>query len=207
MIGELVAEYEQAGYDVELVPPQHRLPVFLEGFYPDFVATRGSEKVVVDIRSAVKVRPVNYWREAANAVRQHQTEGWKFKYSVDLQPSETFDGISLEDIVAQLGEAEKLESEGRFSSSLLITWAALELVMRWAVDANRVKVPDYTPARLISNLYSDGVLDRGEYDLLVKYLTISHDRPWEILGQIVVDDLKKLRALARRLLLPASDAT
>src|SRR5260370_15654098 len=70
-------EYKERGYAVTVSPPPKRLPEFLSKFTPDIVAEGPNESVVIEVKSASKVRGVNYWKELSSVVRQHP--GWRFE--------------------------------------------------------------------------------------------------------------------------------
>jgi hypothetical protein len=205
---EGVAEsYEDQGYDILFAPSEAQLPDFLVGFYPDAIATRANDHVVIEIKSDSKVRPEDYWLNLAKAIQTHRNTGWALRLLVDHQPAESWESISLEDIESQVHEAYKQTREGATNGALLLAWAALEAAMRWTVDINRIEVSDYSAPRLISSLYADGVLERDEYDLLAKYVRVRHSAAHGFRSRANPQEVEQLCELVLRLArLPGKDA-
>ena len=163
---DIAEEYKQRGYKVTISPPPNRLPKFLGNFRPDIVAVGPNESVIVEVKSSNKVRGTDYWRKLSSIVQQHP--GWRLELVVnDASRSQKQETINKELINERLQEGQQLSKQGMLAASLLITWSAAEAAMRLASKKYEIDLPDLRPATVISRLYSDGLLERSEYDFLL----------------------------------------
>lgn len=168
---DIAEEYKQRGYKVTVSPSPNRLPKFLSKFRPDIVAEGPNESVVVEVKSSNKVRGTDYWRELSSIVQQHP--GWRLELVVnDTSKSQKPETINKEIINERLQEGQQLSKQGMLAASLLITWSAVEAAMRLASKKYEIDLPDLRPATVISRLYSDGLLERREYDFLLECMRI-----------------------------------
>jgi glycerol-3-phosphate cytidylyltransferase-like family protein len=161
-----VAEkYRQLGYKVTISPPSKNLPRFLSKFRPDIVAEGPEESVVVEVTPSVKTRSAAYWKELSRVVQEHPR--WRLELITDASKHRMHQPMNKELARKRLLEGQRLAEQGMLAASLLITWSAVEAAMRLAAKENEIDLPDQRPAVLISRLYTDGVLERQEYDFLV----------------------------------------
>ena len=197
---DIAEDYKQRGYKVYVSPPAKRLPRFLSRFSPDIVAEGPNESVVVEVKSTARLRGTEYWKQLYSAVQQHP--GWRLELVIDnVWNRPTPKTINERQIEDRLQEGHRLTEQGMLAASLLITWAALEAAMRLASKNNEVELPDFRPQTLISRLYSDGLLERKEYDFLLDAMRVRnavahgfHE------GRIRLTLLKRLQRLTQRLL-------
>lgn len=201
---EIAEEYKQRGYRVTIAPPSKRLPRFLGKFRPDMVAEGPNESVVIEIKSSPKVRGLTYWKELSDAVHRHP--GWRLELVVQnpLRPR-TPQTIDTEVVQERLKEGQQLSDQGMLAAALLITWSAAEAAMRSVTKDYEIDLPDLRPTTVISRLYTDGVLEREEYDFLVRCM---HSRNAVAHGfndeKITLASIKRLGLIALRLLSGAS---
>jgi REase_AHJR-like protein len=197
---DIAEEYKQRGYKVYVSPPPKRLPKFLSKFRPDIVAEGPNESVVIEVKSSGKVRGTDYWKELSSVVQQHP--GWRLELIVNdtttRQPPET---INKELIKERLKEGQQLAEKGMLAASLLITWSAAEAAMRLASKHYEIELPDLRPATVISRLYSDGLLERDEYDFLLDCMRVRNAVAHGFYeGRIKLSFLKRLQRITLRLL-------
>lgn len=195
-----VAEkYRQLGYKVTVSPPSKELPRFLSKFRPDIVAEGPDESVVVEVTSSAKERGAAYWKELSRVVQRHPR--WRLELIADASRRRMGQTMTKELAKTRLVEGQRLADQGMLAASLLITWSAAEAAMRLAAKENEIDLPDQRPAVVISRLYTDGVLERKEYDFLVDLFgvrnAVAHGFYQEKLRKTV---LKKLQQIALRLL-------
>jgi hypothetical protein len=221
---EIAEEYKRRGYRVTVAPTSNQLPRFLSKFRPDIVAEGPHESIVIHVlkptpksakQSAAQwpyeptvmeaklpgqQRDINYWKKLSSVVRRHP--GWRHELVLD-DPSrrDMPETISQELIQERLQEGQRLAEQGMVAASLLITWSAAEAAMRLAGQGYELDLPDWRPATVISRLYTDGVLEREDYDFLLECLQIRNAVAHGFYeGRIRLHILKKLRQLALRLL-------
>ena len=197
---DIAEEYKQRGYRVTVSPPPNRLPKFLSEFRPDIVAESPDESVVIEVKSSGKIRGSNYWKKLSSAVQQHP--GWRLELVVsDTSTRRTPETINKELIEERLREGQQLAEQGMLAASLLITWSAAEAAMRLASKNHEIELPDLRPATVISRLYSDGLLERDEYDFLLDCMRIRNGFAHGFYeGRIKPGFLKRLQRITLRLL-------
>jgi len=196
-----VAEkYRLRGYKVTVSPPSKELPRFLSKFRPDIVAEGPDESVVIEVTSSVKERGAAYWKELSRAVQRHHPK-WRLELIADASNRRISQTMNKDLVRKRLQEGQRLAELGMVAASLLITWSAVEAAMRLAAKENEIDLPDQRPAVVISRLYTDGVLDREEYDFLVDVFgernAVAHGFYQEKIRRTV---LKRLQQIGLRLL-------
>ena len=197
---KIAESYKQRGYKVTVSPPAERLPKFLSTFAPDIVAKGRNESVVVQVRSPGRLRGTSYWERLLSAVRQHPR--WRIELvmdEVDNRPNPRT--INERQIEEQLQEGERLAEQGMLAAGLLVTWAASEAAMRRAGKKHEVEFPDFRASTLITRLYSDGLLERKEYDFLLDVMRVRIAVAHGFVDRSVkLSSLSRLQGLTRRLL-------
>jgi Holliday junction resolvase len=169
LLEEVAENYRQRGYRVIIAPSSKQLPVFLRAYRPDIVAESSDESVVVEVKPHGTAPEQTDWGELAKTVQQHP--GWRLELVVgsDLDRSENL-VIDQREIEARLQEGLQLSNANMFEAALLITWSASEAAMRWVCKKQKVDLPDFRPATLITRLYTDGIIAREEYDQLMRFM-------------------------------------
>jgi uncharacterized protein YutE (UPF0331/DUF86 family) len=197
---DIAEEYKQRGYKVTVSPSPKRLPRFLSKFRPDLVAEGPNDSVVIEVKSSNKVRGTDYWRALSTVVQQHP--GWRLELVVnDKTGSQKPESINEELIKQRLQEGQQLSQKGMLAASLLITWSAAEAAMRLASKHHEIDLPDLRPATVISKLYTDGLLERSEYDFLIDCMRIRNAIAHGFYeGRIKQSFLKRLPQITLRLL-------
>ena len=193
-------EYKKRGYKVRVSPPPKELPRFLSRFQPDILAEGPDEMVLIEVKSPNRSRRTNYWKELSRAVREHP--GWRLELILNDPSNLKSPGDISKGLIKQrLQEGRRLAEDGMLAASLLLTWSAAEAAMRLASSEHEVELPDLRPATVISRLYTDGVLERKEYDFLLDCMrirnTVAHGF-YE--GKIRRAFLRRLEQIASRLL-------
>jgi REase_AHJR-like protein len=196
---DIAEEYKKRGYKVTVSPRAKELPKFLSGFKPDLVAERARESVVVEVPSPSRKRGSDYWTELSSVVQKHP--GWRLDLVINGSPEQapkTMDGRS---VLKRLEEGRRLAEQGMLAAALLIIWSAAEAAMRFASKQNEIDLPDLRPATVITRLYTDGVIEREEYDFLLESMrmrdTVAHGFDQ---GRIKAGSLKRLQQISLRLL-------
>jgi hypothetical protein len=196
---DIAEQYKQQGYKVTVSPRAKQLPRFLSKFRPDMVAEGIDESVVIEVKSSDKVRGSDYWKELSKVVQQHP--GWRLELVFNTpSKSKIPTTINQQQILKRLQEGQQLVEQGMLAASLLITWSAAEAAMRLASESYEIDLPDLRSTTVISRLYTDGVIERKEYDFLLECMqtrnSVAHGF-YE--GKIKPSVIKKLEELASRL--------
>src|SRR5258706_2897286 len=195
----IAEEYKQQGYVVTVSPPSKRLPEFLTKFKSDIVAEGPNESVVIEVKSASRVRGSDYWKELSSVVRKYR--GWRLELVVnDTSPRQVPETINKQLINERLKEGQQLSEQGMLAAAVLLTWSAAEAAMRLASKNNEIELPDFRPSTVISRLYSDGLLDRDEYDFLLDCMRVRNAVAHGFYeGRLKLGVLKRLQKIALRL--------
>ncbi len=194
---EIAEMYKQRGYRVTVAPAPNQLPRFLSKFRPDIVAQKGDESIVIEVikptsksskqpvaewpivyepiemevKPSGKLRDIDYWKKLSSVVKRHP--GWRLELFIDDPSKRDIPETINKDLIKErLQEGQRLAEQGMLAASLLITWSATEAAMRLASKNNEVDLPDLRPATVISRLYTDGILERDDYDFLLECMRI-----------------------------------
>lgn len=198
LVEEIGADYEKKGYQVFYSPSGDDLPSFLHGFRPNLIAKNSNDSIVLEVKSATAAKDNDYLLAVREAVRQNP--GWNLRIAISRESSDPHNSVSLEEINNLLAQSEELEKENRLTASLLVAWPAIEASMRRTVEQHKIEVPDFGTRTLVARLYSDGDLEREEYDLLERYVKANYMAGHGYRENIKSGELEHLRQIARRLL-------
>lgn len=118
---QTVAELLRTGWEVVEEPGQQVLPQPLREFRPDILARRGSELLIVEVKSR-RSSDLSRLDALASAVARVPNA----KLEIDWQGDVAEFDPPEENIRVYLDEASRLLSVEAFTAALLIAWAALE---------------------------------------------------------------------------------
>jgi hypothetical protein len=165
-----IANYlKRRGYRVLVEPPSNSLPEFLRPFRPDLVAESEDESLVIEMTSRDRHSDPVYWRELTNAVEEHP--GWRLELVLAPPPNgQRLPALSAAEIKDRLRSSALLTGQGQTNAAFLLNWSALEAAMRHVCDREELDPPDYRTATLISRLYTEGEMDREDYDRLMELM-------------------------------------
>jgi hypothetical protein len=174
----LVAErYRADGYEVKALTNGVQLPPFAAGFRLDLFATKAGEKVLVQVKQGQKdLEKDSTTADMARVINAQP--GWRFDLVV-LGDEDAIERIvregeepSAESLSLLLDHAERTAKAGDTPSAFIRAWAALEAAMRRAARTAALEVASASPLFLLGALYSNGLLERQEYDELNNYLRL-----------------------------------
>ena len=195
---ELARRYQSEGYEVIVEPMKDEIPDFLRYFHPDLIALRSDRSVAVEIKTSRRVRRADYWRELAEAVRAQPT--WHLEIVSDGSPEPAEESISQEEIEEQVQHSVALAEAGELSASLLLASSALEAAMRLTAERFNVHASDPRPQSLANRLYSEGLMDREDYDSSLASLRQRDAVAHGFRQKVSVDELSRLDTIVRNLL-------
>lgn len=161
---ELVAkQYEDDGYSVQIEPGNQALPDEIQGYSPDLVATKGEQKIAVEVKFLASKR---IRREMENLARAFRAiPNWRF----DLVVMEDFTVIPnapnfmvYETKMQRIASADMVVRENRdFQGGILLLWTVIEGTLREAVYST-IQESGSMPNRLIKESYSLGIITEDE---------------------------------------------
>jgi hypothetical protein len=191
---EVAREYRQRGYDVIIEPSSDQLPEFLAPFRIDMLACSAEENVIVEVRTQESLVDAPELDAVAQAL--HDQPSWRFELVVtnpkDRSPLQLKDAASLNqlDITYRLGEARQLSNQEHGEAALLLAWSATEALLRAIADEEAIPVAQHNPSQLTKSLFTYGVLDKEQYQILQQGLQARNT---------VVHGYKEQRSLASTL--------
>lgn len=169
-LAQIAKRYEAEGYQVILRPDENAMPAFASRFKADMIATRGSEKVVIEVKQNQRAVQADRQLTALAEVINGQPE-WRLDVVV-VGSQSSLDKVldeasepSAEQVEEMLAKSERIARDGHAQSAYLAAWAALEAAMRHATDDADWYGP-IAPKELMNALYANGILSRDEFDTL-----------------------------------------
>ena len=154
--------YEREGYEFFLQPSGDILPPFLHGFRPDAIALKPGDGVVIEVKFGN--RPGKDQRlDSIAAALQGQTD-WRLKvYFEQPRPEDALSiGVPTQtQIDTEIGESERLATEGHNRAAFLLAWSILEAIARARASGQGLAAQrPISPAGTVESLEMAGLVDR-----------------------------------------------
>jgi hypothetical protein len=167
-IQRVAKQYRAEGYEVIVRPPPEQVPPFLVGHELDLLATRGDEKVVAEIRlNRTALNDNAHVARLAELVNKQP--GWRFDLVI-LEQESPVKRIAVksqeptdEQFSEMIARARIAGSAGLSDMAIVYAWAVLEAAMRRLRDDAEL-YGRTTPSQLLNTIYSNGFLERDEFD-------------------------------------------
>jgi hypothetical protein len=193
---QTVAELLQAGWEVVEEPGQETLPEPLHDFQPDILARRGSELLVVEVKSR-RSSDLGRLDALATAVARVPNAKLEINWLGDVPE---FDP-PVENIRAYLDDASGLIGSRAFTAAVLVSWAALEgAVVYFASDKDDVR-PWSTPWQLLSDLYSLGYVSDRDFERLTAFWKLRNEIAHHVSPVIPSsEDIQAILQIAERMI-------
>lgn len=169
-VQEVAREYRKRGYEVIIQPTPSQLPPFLTSFRIDLLARNAEESVVIEVRTQGSLTDAPELDAIAKTIEGRP--GWRFELVVsnprDRASVYFKDAISIErpDIISRLDEARELSDQEHGEAAFLLAWSATEALLRYIADAEGVQVVGPNANQVIKSLFTYGVLDQEQYQVL-----------------------------------------
>jgi hypothetical protein len=213
-IEDIAKPYRDDGYHILLEPGRHELPEFLKGFDPGMIATKGDERVVVEVATRDQVKNqktkknLEYWIGKVNS-----EPGWRFDLViVNREPwpdpiSADSKELDPEEIRARNRTIQPILSLRLIEPASLYAWSMVEAAMRVVAERFRIALVDKTPFYVMKTLYSKGVISNAEFDDLQRLMKIRNSiahglKTSKLDGDIPLD----MMSITERLLIIAEGA-
>jgi len=168
----IAQEYRDEGYAVVTHPDKDHLPGFAADFGVDLLATRGAEKVLVQVkknRSELEADP----RIPKQAEITSSHSRWRYDLvlleedSPILRTARRTGEPTAEQIEQMLREAEMVLSVGSSRAAFLLAWAGLEAAMRrYAQRSGLEGKIGSSSGTLLRELYASGRISPDQFHLL-----------------------------------------
>ncbi len=166
----IARQYSKEGYKVIVQPSAEDRPDKLRGFAIDLLATRGDETVVIEVKRSTSEKPDPQLERLTELVSQLPNYRLDFVSMAKPQRPNRDDWLSTHEIRHLINEGLLLIKAESFEAATLLLWSAAEAILRLLADREGIKANVHTPLLMVKNLYSQGVLQKDEYTLLVKII-------------------------------------
>jgi len=170
-VQELAQEYRSKGYEVIMEPSSKQLPDFLREYLPDLLVRKGSESIVVEVKTRSSLAENPRLRDLARVL--HDTPDWKFEL-VTVREKEKLNApegacpFATEDVYSRLEAVEGLLETGSSEAAFLLGWGALEAVVRLLAEEDQLTLERISPSYLLYQAVTNGVISREDYALLLR---------------------------------------
>ena len=205
LVREVAESYRQKGFDVVIEPGKEKLPVSLQEFHPDLIVTTPQNTYLyLEVRRKGDARGKEYWQRLKQAIAINPQ--WQLQIVVrSLREEELLNGfqplLTIEDIEKRLEAGKQLAQDSLLDSALIVTWQALEALLRKKAQKHNMQLSGETPATLITQLVSEGSLDRENYDPLMGILSARNQAAHGHIAQnLTAKTFDQAQNIARRLL-------
>jgi REase_AHJR-like len=162
-------ELRDNGYKVSIEPSNLDLPFELGGYYPDLIATKGTEGIILEVKTSLSRLPIDRFQEIAEQIATHN--GWRFLLVTlddaieNILPSGEQDLPSWEELKANSSKLDNLIQDSLFEPALLFFSSILEAVLRKRAMNQNIPIWRFPEKNLLNHLFSNGEISMSELDL------------------------------------------
>lgn len=157
---ESIAErYRQRGYRIDFEPDASVLPKEAKTLQPDFLASKGDEHVIVEIKHSRNLLGYPALTRLAETIRR--IPGWRLDVVVleEPKPLSEPEPLSIENAKLRLEAADHVANEtSDYGAALLLLWTAVEGVLRDRLK-DHAKDSISSTSRLPKLAYSLGLIE------------------------------------------------
>jgi uncharacterized protein YutE (UPF0331/DUF86 family) len=172
-IRTVAQEYRDKGYEVIVHPQKTELPPFIADFHIDLLAQNGDDHAIVEVKTRTSLAKDKDLVRLAEVLQDRL--GWRLELVV-TNPKQGPDDSYLAQEATQILSAEEVEErfrqvedllEQKYSlTAMLLAWTATEAALRLIAERQQVRLKEQSPAYIVKQLFSVGVLDTKQYDTL-----------------------------------------
>lgn len=165
----IAKRYEEKGYVVTINPESSVIPFSLGRYRPDILATKGTENLIIEVKSAgAKVNSDIYFN-VDQETQKHP--GWKFllvtvsNSELDDQTSSRLDGIDVARIKDRLETLDRAAEMPELAELVLPQlWTVYMSALRLFALQDGLEVDNYSDLSLLNQAYSTGILSFDDYE-------------------------------------------
>lgn len=167
-VAALAATYEKQGYIVRLRPAVEQIPLDLNGYYPDLLAEKDDEHLMVMAKSSRDPMPIFISRLQSLVENVKRVPGWKFllvNYSPEYEAASLLQiPLSWSDIINRVALAKQLRESGEAEAAILLFWPALEALLRRHAESMNLPLEHLSVRALLDYLYSEADLSYEHFE-------------------------------------------
>lgn len=194
---EVAEIFRRRGYQVRVEPSLQEIPAFLNGYRPDLIAEGPNDSIIVEVKASGRVHPDD-WRTLAETVSNQP--GWHFEIVASPLAERHLANLSSDEVRQKLAASANLATQGAPDAALVLTWAAAEAAIRIVSARYKLDLRDDMPGTLITSLYTEGLIERKDYDLLTNSLTQRNAVAHGYRRKVMPNDIKRLREAVERII-------
>lgn len=152
------ADYERQGFTFT-VHPSKGLPAFMESYKPDAIATKGDEKIAIEVKNRRDRMSENVVARIRAVFEGHSD--WKLH--VAYMGSETNSSLSIPAsgfalVHDKAADVRWLTLQGKSGPAFILAWSLLEAAARTAVKGAPSR--PWTPGTVIQALATEGLIEK-----------------------------------------------
>jgi hypothetical protein len=174
-IEEVASSYRNQGYRTIVQPTGADLPSFLQQYQPDIVAFGEHESVVIEVKHGETLVGDRKLAEIAKAVDSQ--EGWRFElvFSGTRKPRlpvalRTQESLTIPEIRELKDAARDLLKADQAKAALLLSWSAVEALLRLSLYSKDVQLKREQPRLLVKEAYVRGFVGWRDYQAILQAL-------------------------------------
>lgn len=165
-VAALAEQYRLQGFSVSVPADAESIPFDLNGYVPDILARKGTEYVLIEVKSVAAPASISRLRDVAEIVKQHA--GWRFLF-VNTSPDSAGNYLAQEplpwdSIASRANQARRLHEAGEPEASILLSWSALEALLRRHAESMDLPLAHASVLALLDYLYSEADLSYEHFE-------------------------------------------
>jgi hypothetical protein len=172
-VAALAEQYRQQGFSVTAPADMESVPFNLNGYVPDILAKKGEECVLIEVKGRSTPSSISRLRDVAETVKKQA--GWRFLF-VNTEADSTDDylaqePLSWDNIASRATKARRLQEAGESEASILLSWSALEALLRRHAESMDLPLAHASVLALLDYLYSEADLSYEHFEQAKQLLT------------------------------------
>lgn len=172
----IAKQYEADGYTVVPNPRNELIPFNLEGYTPDILATRGDEKILIEVKTSKSRVDAEKLFKISKIIQSHS--GWKFLVVTINEDSisELKKNIPEFDI-DKISHTLILVEENLKNSNLSVflvpqIWVCYISILSMNLISEGVEISGLSGLSILNLAYSEGIIDYHELELSREFLNL-----------------------------------
>lgn len=172
-VAALAEQYRQQGFRVSVPADMESVPFLLNGYIPDILAEKPNENILIEVKGRSSPSSISRLRDVTEIVKQHP--GWRFLF-VNTEPDSADDylaqePLSWDTIANRATQAKRLQEAGEPEASILLSWSALEALLRRHAERMGLPLAHASVPALLDYLYSEADLSYEHFEQAKQLLT------------------------------------
>jgi hypothetical protein len=190
----LARRYRRQGYRVTRPRRGSGLPAFLEGFAPDLIAETDGDRVVIEVKRSDLVPGANDLVQLAERISREP--GWRFELVTVPGVQEVSSPGGFDQVARQVRATMRA---GFYGPAFLLAWISTETLIHDLAERHGLGVRRSEPAELARELFSAGVIEREEFEVLGRGRAVRNAIAHGSAEEPSDEDVERLLAVAQSL--------